>query len=278
MSEVQSVTRRVILFSKKDPASMTVKSALTENFGFTESDEVIFGNGVIRLGEVLGVTTNSEALFLSDAELRSLNSRLIVVAYRHRSEKGVNALLVHATGNWGSNSELGGLPNEVSYSMAGALRAALFTLLEESAANKSLEGWHVGFEATHHGPFSSTPLLFVEYGGTENALNDRDAAQAVASACISAVNAREAEIAHIGIGGSHYAPKFTKMSIEDRLAFGHIIPEYVFPTDLSMIRTAYDRVVEAKKLAVIDWKGLRGEHRRSVIEALERSGIEYVRS
>jgi D-aminoacyl-tRNA deacylase len=85
----------------------------------------------------------------------------------------------------------------------------------------------VCYEVTHHGPFLSTPAFFIEIGSTELEWKNETVAQVIAEVILDMpqCNNKKDEIA-IGIGGGHYAPRFTDIALKKKLAFGHMVPAY----------------------------------------------------
>ncbi len=267
---------RRILISRADSSSMLVRSYLVEVLGFERLEEG--GREFLRRGEVEAVVVEGVHLYLSPGELREVADELIVVASTHRSEQGVNALTVHATGNWTSDPSYGGLPRALSATMAGAIRTAFDKLREEVGSERSLEGWWVGLEATHHGPFSEVPLVYVEFGGDEAARSSGAGAAAVAEACIAAVTrSSPSKKAAVGVGGGHYAPAFTRSMSENLHDFGHILPKYAMPEGLQLLAEAVRRTVDGCRTLVIDWKGVPGAYRQVVLRVADSLGLEPVR-
>lgn len=269
--------RGLIVFSRRDEASMRVRQVLIENFGLGERVEEPWSSPVLVYGEARGITVDESHLYLGEDWLGSLPCELVVVASIHRSERGVRGLLTHATGNWGDEAPHGGAPRTLSATMAGALAVALETLSEEASGNARLSSWQVGLEVTHHGPYSPKPLIYVEYGGDEESIGDLEAAQAAGAACLAACRAQPARNAAIGIGGSHYAPKFTKLMMEREFSFGHIAPRYALPLGPGLVRQALERVLERPRTAVLDWKGIPSQGRQPLLETLASLGVEVVK-
>ncbi len=267
---------RRILISKADRSSMLVRSYLLEVLGFERLE--LGGKEFLKRGEVEVLVLEGIHLHLRPDELREVADELIVVASTHRSEQGVNALTVHATGNWTSDAAYGGLPRALSTTMAGAIRAAFDELREEAASERSLEGWWVGLEATHHGPFSEVPLIYVEFGGDEVARASNAGAAAVAEASIAAVTrSRPSKRAAVGAGGGHYAPAFTRSMSEGLYDFGHVLPKYAMPEGLELLKEAVSRTVDGCRTLVIDWKGVPGAYRQEVLRVADSLGLEPIK-
>ncbi len=91
----------------------------------------------------------------------------------------------------------------------------------------------VCFEVTHHGPFLNIPTLFIEVGSTIKEWKKQKPAKIVAQSIIDLLENKynEKDFSNeipvlIGIGGGHYAPRFTDVALEKYAAFGHMIPNY----------------------------------------------------
>ncbi|MDE1832848.1 MAG: hypothetical protein KGH58_00325, partial [Candidatus Micrarchaeota archaeon] len=120
--------------------------------------------------------------------------------------------------------------------------------------------------------------LFVELGGNPGFAGSLQNRKMLASAIAGALeNGFEAEYdkVAIGIGGTHYPRKFTRLAVEGRYAFGHMMPNYAINTD--MIASAVECSDVAVERAVVEWKSIKGPDREMVIRRLEELGIDYDR-
>lgn len=266
---------RFILISRADSSSMLVRECLVERFGFEPVQEA--GVEFLRGRPVSAIVVDKHHLYLTEEEILELKADLIVVASSHRSESGTKALTTHATGNWTCDVSMGGKPRALSLTLAGAIRAAYNTLRRAVEESSSLRDWWVGLEVTHHGPYSPVPMVYVEFGGPVEARTDERAAEAVAEACIEACLAGPSRSAAIGVGGGHYAPTFTRLMSLGEHDFGHILPKYFIPGALDLLGEAIRSVVDGCSVAVIDWKGIHGQHRGLVVEKLRQLGVEIVK-
>lgn len=142
---------------------------------------------------------------------------LIVFPSRHSGETG-KLLTAHHTGNFGP-AEYGGMPQSFAKAAPHATKQILHEL--ESVAP---EGYDVGMECTHHGPTTvGAPSLFVEVGSDTSQWEDPAAAKAVAKAILQLEGVSpQSERQVVGIGGGHYAPRFTRIVKETDWAVGHI--------------------------------------------------------
>jgi len=142
----------------------------------------------------------------------------------HKSEKNIKSLTVHTTGNF-SNNPFGGMSYKLSIAAPIQMRKALIYM----NAHK-IDGYNVSYEATHHGPTINIPLFFIESGSTEKEWNDPNAHQIILGAILNLKkdNAENECKVSIGIGGGHYAPRFTDYAIKKNICYGHIMPQFKF--------------------------------------------------
>jgi len=267
--------RAAILISRSDPSSMLVGRCLVEEFGMEPSK--VCGLDILHGRGITAVLFDRHHLTLTEEEIRGLRVELAVVASSHRSESGVKSLTTHSTGNWTWDSSMGGLPRTLSMTLAGAIRRAYDALCEGVERSGSLRDWRVTLEATHHGPYSPIPLIYVEFGGPPEPGPSLEAARIVAEACIEACFAEPSTSAALGIGGGHYAPTFTRLMSSSRYDFGHILPKYSIPEGIDLLGQAVERIVDGCNFAVIDWKGVPGQYRGLVAARLKELGVEVVR-
>jgi D-aminoacyl-tRNA deacylase len=268
----------LIVSSKKDVASLNIAKQILENYSFEEKAsfqgnpayETISGNRKVRL-----ITLNEESVKAQSLTNSFDELDLMVFISRHSSESGTPTLSVHTPGNFGK-AELGGLPRRVSISPANAMRNAL-RMMARLRSEMQLS-YDVSYECTHHGPSLDVPTMFVELGSSAAQWNDPVGAEAVAQAAMEAVSAFGVSQAKavLGIGGPHYNSKFTRIALENDLAFGHIIPKYAIEgINIEIIRHCVDRTLEKVDNAILDWKGIRGENKVSLVKMLTEIGLPF---
>jgi D-aminoacyl-tRNA deacylase len=182
---------------------------------------------------------------------------------------------VHTPGNFAA-AELGGLPKTVSVAPATAMRNALKALayFQESA---KLE-YEVSYECTHHGPSLNVPTMFVELGSSAKQWRDSKAAEAVAHAAMSAIGKFGAseKKAVLGIGGTHYNQRFTRMALEGKAVFSHMIPKYAIPNvDSETLRQCIEKTMEKVECAILDWKGIKSADKPNLLKMLEEIELPY---
>jgi D-aminoacyl-tRNA deacylase len=268
----------LLVSSKKDVASLNIAKQILENYSFEEKAsfqgnpvyETILGNRKVRL-----ITLNEESVKAQSLTNSFDELDLMVFISRHSSESGTPTLSVHTPGNLGK-AELGGLPRRVSISPANAMRNAL-RIMARLRSEMQLS-YDVSYECTHHGPSLGVPTMFVELGSSAAQWNDPVGAEAVAQAAMEAVSAFGVGQAKavLGIGGPHYNSKFTRIALENDLAFGHIIPKYAIEDiDIEIIRHCVDRTLEKVDNAILDWKGIRGENKVTLVKMLTEIGLPF---
>jgi len=269
----------LIVASSRDMASLNIKKQILNSYNFNETAENFQGN-LIYTTEVNGkdiklVTLRDESTYAQNITELFPNSELIVFISRHSSVSGTPTLSTHTPGNL-AEAKLGGIPRKVSVSPANAMRDALKAmarLKEEMQLD-----YEVSYECTHHGPSLNVPTMFAELGSSPKQWKDLKAAEAVAHATMEAVSNFSnfpAKVV-IGIGGPHYNNKFTRMALKNDLAFGHMIPKYAIPNiDLEILKQCVERTLERVELAVLDWKGIKGEHKPKLVEMLKKIDMPF---
>ncbi|KAL2479105.1 D-aminoacyl-tRNA deacylase [Forsythia ovata] len=117
-------------------------------------------------------------------------------------------------------------------------------LLKDIAESHNLiPEFEVTLEATHHGPETNTPTMFVEIGSTEEYWKRQDAAQAIALLVWEGLglgggaavgdwrrNGGQNKVL-LGIGGGHYVPRHMDIIIKDGVWVGHLISGYSLPME-----------------------------------------------
>jgi D-tyrosyl-tRNA(Tyr) deacylase len=269
----------LLVSSNKDPASLNIASQILNKYPFHKTQETFQENptytAVINGKNVTFITLNHEAVNAQHLPENFPDASLIVFVTRHSSQSGTPTLSVHTPGNLGP-AELGGLPKTVSTAPASAMRNAL-KALDYFKQGMQLE-YEVSYECTHHGPSLSTPTMFVELGSSPEQWRDTKAAEAVAHAAILAIAKSDAceGAAVLGIGGTHYNRRFTRMALDGEAVFGHMIPKYALHlADADMLRQCVEKTVEKVDSAVLDWKGIRSESKPALLVALEEAGLPY---
>ena len=207
-----------------------------------------------------------------------------IVLSRHRASSGVPSLTVHSTGNPGPQALYGGRPFEIAYtrpSYSGSLLYYVWVLSREGYVS-SID-FQVTYEATHHGPTGNRiPVVFVELGSSEREWGVREAHDLWARAIDRFIDKGSicGELA-IGFGGSHYPERFTRMTIEKGICFGHIIPRYALknltPDQVgSIVRRVVESSVEGVDRVYVEEKAAQSAKIKAIIGVLDDLGVGYV--
>ncbi len=271
-------TGTTIVASKNDPASYNIFQNLIRHQAFnpetsTEKTPIVYKTRDLNL-----VLVESEAIYVQPEQLPVVGAS-VVFASKHRSSTNTPALTVHATGNLTSEALYGGNPEEISFVEPFRIRQALKALID--ATRESGFRIDVTMEATHHGPTNfAVPVCFVEIGSTQEQWTDPRLGQIVAGAIMAASRHPEDRKTNaVGFGGTHYSDKLTRMCAQSDYQIGHIVPRHAFDHQVShpTILETFHKTAGLCKTAIVDWKGLKSEQRRSLLDRLSAWDIEIVR-
>ena len=265
----------LLVASTRDMASMNIRRQLLTHYGFEEAGERFHTHPVyvraIGEEEARLITIDEEAIYYQDIAAH-VTAQLVIYITRHSSRSGTPTLSVHTPGNL-AQARMGGIPRKVSIAPATAMKTALEAMAEQK--EKHHLSYAVSYECTHHGPSLDVPTMFVELGSSPRQWKDMEAAEAVAHAAMAAASrSSQSSQAVVGIGGPHYSEKFTRIALEQPIAFGHIVPKYaISQLDAEIIRHCVERTVETVKEIVLDWKGIRGEDKVRLTGILDEVGL-----
>lgn len=256
---------------------MNIAGQLMNHYSFEETNESFQESKCYEANingkKVRLVTLQVGSIYSQNLTEHFNNLELVVFISKHSSESGTPTLSVHTPGNLGE-AEKGGLPRKVSISPANAMREALKTM-NQLKERQHLD-YEVSYEGTHHGPSLDVPTMFAELGSSTKQWNDLKAAEVVAHAAMAAIS--KFGVFHaktvLGIGGLHYNARFTRMALEDEVAFGHMIPKYAIPSiDTEMLKQCVERTLEKLDHAILDWKGIKGENKSPLVRMLDGIGL-----
>ncbi len=253
----------------EETASSNIAGALRPLLDMQKAEDfnglVHFTDGTNHMVEVKGRLIDSDSL-------EGATNGLMIFLSRHSSTKGIPAFTVHAEGNWSNEALLGGKPKSLGVASPVGMLNAL-----SSISSLNTVGITVTYEATHHGPFLNNPYFFAELGGNEETIGSKRHAELLAEAIEKSLDADVSydKIA-IGIGGMHYSEKFTRLAIEGRYAFGHIMPKYHIG-QVDMLGKAIARSDMPTEVAVIEWKSIKAVEREMIVRELNVLGIDYAK-
>jgi D-aminoacyl-tRNA deacylase len=227
----------LIVASNLDPASLNIKKQLLEQAEWIEIDNfqenIVYRHSSMK--DIIIVTINDrkikhENLDKEVDEKLGIKTKQVIFISKHDSKTGKPTLTTHPIGNYGE-AQFGGKTRTL-VDASPMLMTNLLRFLKRNT--KDAELYHkVCFEVTHHGPYLSVPTLFVEVGSNKEEWVNIKPAKIVAKSVIELLESYqyEEDISEdipvlIGIGGGHYAPRFTDVVFEKKVAFGHMIPFY----------------------------------------------------
>jgi D-aminoacyl-tRNA deacylase len=231
----------LLVSSSEDPASTNIKNSLLEQSNWKEHG-TFYDTPVYRhtsQGDLLIVTIPDKKIRHEniDTELQEqlhIEPLLAIFLSRHRSKMGDPTLTVHPIGNYG-DAEFGGQPKTL-IPCAPRMMTHLLRLINTTLQKTDLS-FKVCYEVTHHGPFLKIPTLFAEVGSTEEQWQQKEPAEVIATSLLELFSQYHYEEHYpkdipvlLGIGGGHYAPRFTEIALQKKVAFGHMIPSYHIDT------------------------------------------------
>ena len=269
---------RLLLCSISDVASVNIRDALLDLGGWSKVG-ALQGHPCLARGEDLLVTIQEPHLFADNVDAlvsQQLQMEVgpVVFLSRHKAASGIPTLTVHPIGNF-SKADFGGRPGTLVRSSPDMMTSAL----RELKRNAADLGFQVSFEVTHHGPYLEAPTMYIEIGSSDENWGNKDAAKAIARTLLSTecVKAPKA----IGVGGGHYAPRFSEVVATKRISFGHIIPNHFADhADDEALRSAMGMAMERSegaKLVYIHKKSMsrsRATHLRHLVESMGATAVE----
>ena len=250
----------------------------------------------------------------------------VIFPSRHSAASGQPSLTLHPIGimhlSAGDETPYGGIASRAP-PPSTRLGAWFRELLKHSSTTIG-QRFELSLEVTHHGPWLEVPCLFIEIGSTEELWPDMAAAECLADlvwkglglgtglqagnaeveSCglgkwDSHINAGEKVV--IGIGGGHYAFRFSALAANEGVWLGHMLANYALP----MIKpddphwdpntgelprgnwmASIDEAVEATRLAFpngeiwayLDKKSFKGWQRRVIMRHLDSRKIPFGRT
>ena len=269
---------RLLLASEEDVAGVNIRDRLMESSDWQKVSEFA-GRVVLRDGSNLLASMPQPHLFADNVDQNFTSetgfeiSELVFLS-RHRAASGIPTLTVHPIGNYGK-ADFGGREGQLVPS-APSLMTALLRQLKVEAEGLPFQ---VSFEVTHHGPWLTTPTVFIEIGSDERNWGNVEAARAIAHSLLNAIPDDSPNA--IGIGGGHYAPRFSEVCISNRINFGHMVPNHAIENSTpGMIEATLVRAKAASNasLAYIHRKSMSGPKAREIKEICERIGLRPVDS
>jgi len=262
---------KLLLCSEEDPASVNIRNALISSGGWEDDGNFLY-RGNMTMMSIPGIHIRAENVD-DIARKKGADVEEMIFLSRHKAASAIPTLTVHPIGNF-HNADLGGRSWTLVRSSPGTMSGLLRSL---SSADTGI--FQVSFEVTHHGPWVSVPSTFIEIGSDESQWGNREAAKMIADAVL---NYEENDLEPvIGIGGGHYAPRFTELAADRGFNFGHMIPEYAFKEsdEEDLMRMIKDSAAcSGTKLAYVHKRSMKAETARRVMNAVSSCGLEPLTS
>ncbi len=268
---------RLLVCTPDDHPSANMKEALLrmrdwEDMGFDGSNSYLScGDDVLMT--ISGRHIRAEGID-AVAERFGIHCDEVVFMSRHSAASGKPTLTVHPFGNYGA-ADFGGRPGKLSPSAPESMTG----MLRRIAEINGLEEYSVSFEVTHHGPLIGTPGYFIEVGSEETHWGDKNAAEVLAHALLTAERADGPRL--IGVGGGHYAPRFTELVLSHRACIGHMVPAYqtegVDNEEVARRISAAAEMTDAEA-AYVHRKSMKKPEERRIMGIIESLGLDTVSS
>lgn len=237
----------LLVATKADPASIGPASALLSLCpSWTPGPEVdhnpTYATGRVRMIQLQGKMVHEDLLEKRWEAQTGEKVEEIIFMSRHTAASNRPALTVHPIGiphlQKHDTPPAGGKPGCAS--PPNSRIGPWFRLLKSSAiAQKLVPEFEITLEATHHGPWTQAPAMFVEIGSTEEYWKRKDAANTVASVFIKGLGLdggsgigfwseekNQGEKVLLGLGGGHYAPRHMDIVQKEGVWVGHLLSGY----------------------------------------------------
>ncbi|MBI4999938.1 MAG: D-aminoacyl-tRNA deacylase [Euryarchaeota archaeon] len=264
----------LIVSSREDPASANIRGRLLEAATWEGLGDRLMKHNNSLLYDIDDIHITHDDV---DGEVRALTDaqiECVIYASRHKSASGKRTLTVHPIGNYGV-ADFGGRPGALPPSAPQLMTEALRGL----ATNARGLPYGVSFEVTHHGPYIKTPTFYIEIGSSDEYWGDVEAAKAIAKTILGVISLprRDSPVA-IGIGGGHYAPRFTEVALARNVAFGHMVPGYALESDAEAHIKLAKESTPGATLAYFHRKAMKGPQHKALSEYVESIGLKAVSS
>lgn len=270
--------RRLFVCSEPDLPSRNMKEALIRMGGWEDagSDR---GFTYLSKGDDMMVTIpdlhiRHESLDAEVAASGFVPDEVIFMS-KHAAKSGQPALTVHPIGNYKDN-QFGGKER----TLVPAAPASMTDALRRIVSTNDMAGTQTCFEVTHHGPWLEAPTFFIEIGSDESNWGNVHAAEVLAQV-ISDLDPDYESVKLVGVGGGHYAPRFTEVALRYRASFGHMVPGYQLDgaDDGEIVRMVSEACAATDTHTVyIHRKSMKKSEERRISDLMESAGFEIVTS
>lgn len=210
-----------------------------------------------------------------EAERFGIKVDSVIVMSRHSAKSGRPALTAHPIGNY-HEAEHGGRPETLVRACPSEMTDAVRRIHEYNRD----PGVQTCFEVTHHGPYLDKPTFYIEIGSDESHWGDMHSAELLAHV-ISDLEPHNEYPILVGIGGGHYAPRFTEAVLSSKVNFGHMIPNYQLEgrddDDIArMVRDACE--ASGTDSVYVHRKSMKGPEAHRISDIVRSAGFDTVAS
>ena len=269
---------RLLVCSERDLPSVNMKESLLSFHGWEDigNDGT---NSYISYGETVMVTIPDMHIYHEDLdkEVERFGVKVddVIVMSKHSAKSGRAALTAHPIGNYHEN-EFGGRER----SLVKASPALMSDALRRIVSLNDMEDTQTCFEVTHHGPWMEKPTFYIEVGSEQTHWENKHAAEILAHV-IESLDPHYDYPSAVGLGGGHYAPRFTEVALKFKVNFGHMIPNYQIEgrDDEDIVRMLKDACeATGTKLVYLHRKSMKKPEERRMSALIESSGFEQISS
>ncbi|KAL3683898.1 hypothetical protein R1sor_001920 [Riccia sorocarpa] len=238
----------LLVATTADPASIGPASALLALSGWSDGPQVqgnkSYASGRVRLLQLSDRIVKEDHLEKRWEAATGERVKEIIFLSRHTAVSNRPALTVHPIGipHLLPHEEppAGGRPGWAAPPCPRI--GPWLRLLQKAAKSHNLvPEFEVTLEATHHGPETNVPAMFVEIGSTEDYWGREDAAKVVAEVVREGLgldggpgvgdwsSAQAGAKVLVGLGGGHYAPRHMDVVLKEGVWVGHLLSGYSLP-------------------------------------------------
>ncbi len=270
---------RLLICCPQDIPSVNMAEYLRRN-GDWEDAGTDGSNTYLRRGDdvmmtIPGLHITSESIDEA-AKAFGIEVDEVVFMSRHKAASAIPTLTVHPIGNYKA-AEFGGRPETLVRSSPASMSQALRLI----SRYNDTDIFKVSFEVTHHGPYLEVPTYFIEIGSDMTHWPDKHAAE-ILGRVLEDVHPEKDNLKAIGVGGGHYAPRFTEMVLGYRIDIGHMVPGYQLEgmddeTVVRYIRQASE-ATGGTKCVYLHKKSFKKSEQRRMEELISSAGFEIVSS
>ena len=269
---------RLLVCSLPDLPSVNMKESLLSFHGWEDmgsEGDLSF----VSYGDTVMVTIPDLHIYHEDLdkEVEGLGVKVdeVIVMSKHSAKSGQPALTAHPIGNFHEN-EFGGREG----ALVKANPALMTDALRRIVLRNDMPENQLCFEVTHHGPWLEKPTFFIEVGSVQEQWENKHAAEILAHVIEELDPHPEYPVA-VGMGGGHYAPRFTEVALNYKVNFGHMLPNYQMEGRddediIRMLRLACE--ASDTNLVYFHKKSVKKPEARRLSSLIESAGFEQIDS